>query len=159
MERIHKIMTHPLYVSCREKIDRLEKNRIFCRHGLSHSLDVARILYIKTLENNIPIKKDVIYAVALLHDIGRALEYEQGVSHHEAGVEISERILRECDYTKEECNRMLCAIGAHKEKTELGSILCQLLYEADKESRPCFECEASAQCYWSEERKNKTIIY
>lgn len=160
MERINKMMSHPLYVSNQKKIEALEEKRIFCRHGMDHTLDVARIMYIKVLEANISIKKDVIYGVALLHDIGRALEYEQGIPHHEASVKLAQQILLDCDYTKDECCQMVRAIGAHKEKMlEENEMLCKLLYEADKLSRKCFDCSAKKECYWSEEKRNHHIIY
>lgn len=160
MERINKIMSHPLYVSNQEKIETLEENRIFCRHGMSHSLDVARILYIKTLEEKLSIKKDVVYGVALLHDIGRGLEYEDGVPHHEAGAKLASKILQDCGFTEEECNQMVHAIGAHKEKNdEEDDILCKLLYESDKLSRNCFDCKAESDCYWPDEKRNPHIVY
>lgn len=159
MERINKMMSHPLYVSNQKKIEALETKRIFCRHGMDHSLDVARILYIKVLEAHIDLEKDVIYGVALLHDIGRALEYEQGIPHHEASVKLAKQILPDCGYREEECYRMVRAIGAHKEKMAENDVLCKLLYEADKLSRKCFDCNVQEECYWSEEKRNHHIIY
>ncbi|MGN0438700.1 MAG: HD domain-containing protein [Lachnospiraceae bacterium] len=159
MERIKKLMAHPLYVSNQRKIEELEEKRKFCRHGISHSLDVARILYIKVLEEQISVKKDVVYGVALLHDIGRALEYESGVVHHEAGVKLAEQILSDCDYTKDECEVMIHAIGAHKEKNDDADVLCKLLYEADKLSRNCYDCKVWEECYWPEDKKNHYINY
>lgn len=159
MERIDKIMAHPLYVSNQKKIEVLEANRTFCKHGISHSLDVARILYIKVLEDKLPIQKDVIYGVALLHDIGRCLEYEAGKPHHEAGMELASKILIDCGYTEEERHQMVCAIGVHKEKSEdEKNMLCKLLYEADKLSRNCFQCGARQDCYWAEDKKNRHIV-
>lgn len=158
MERVNKIMTHPLFVSNQKRIEELECDRVFCRHGLNHSLDVARILYIKVLEQGLDIKKDVIYGVALLHDIGRGMEYEDGVAHHEAGAVLAKDILSDCDYTKEEQDCMMQAIKEHKEKSEQ-DILCKLLFEADKLSRGCYDCKAITECYWPEERKNHIVTY
>lgn len=44
---------------------------------MSHLLDVARIAYIRNLEKGYGFRKDVIYAAAVLHDIGKALQYEE----------------------------------------------------------------------------------
>lgn len=160
MKRIDAILAHPLYVANQEKIEKLEENRIFCRHGMNHSLDVARILYIKVLERQLTISKDILYATALLHDIGRAVEYESGIAHHEAGIHIALQILEDCGYDEEEKNRILLAIQNHKEQDlEQSDILCKLLYEADKQSRDCYHCHAVDSCYWSEDKKNKTILY
>lgn len=160
MKRIDAILAHPLYVANQEKIEKLEENRIFCRHGMNHSLDVARILYIKVLERQLTISKDILYATALLHDIGRAVEYESGIVHHEAGIHIALQILEDCGYDEEEKNRILLAIQNHKEQDlEQSDILCKLLYEADKQSRDCYHCQAVDSCYWSEDKKNKTILY
>lgn len=158
MERINQIMAHPFFVSGQKRIEELEVDRVFCRHGLSHSLDVARILYIKALENEYRIPKDILYAVALLHDIGRVAEYETKASHHEAGAKLARTILEDCGYTKEECDLITEAIASHKEPHGK-TILCKLLYEADKLSRNCFQCKAASQCYWSEEKKNREIRY
>lgn len=158
MERIDRIMAHPLFVSNQKGIEELEQERIFCRHGMNHCLDVARILYIKVLEQNLAIPKDIIYATALLHDIGRCVEYEAGTSHHMVGGELANRILSQCGYSYEECKQITEAITAHKEKRN-DSTLCKLLYEADKLSRNCFDCPAIEDCYWPRDRKNKVITY
>ena len=34
-----------------------------------------------------------------------------------------------------------------------------LLYRADKDSRPCFSCEAEADCNWKGSKKNLKILY
>ncbi|MGI6684337.1 MAG: HD domain-containing protein [Bacillota bacterium] len=60
-----------------------EINREFCCHQMQHALDVARIYYILFLEKyqdgissdlknmSVDQTKELIYATALLHDIGR----------------------------------------------------------------------------------------
>lgn len=160
MERVNTILMHPLYVSNREQMTQLETNRIFCRHGLEHSLDVARILYIKVLEQQLDIRKDVIYAVALLHDIGRVEEYTKGIPHQEGGLQTASRILESCGYDRKEIELILQAIQCHKGETPAETdVLCKLLYEADKLSRNCFQCDAVKQCYWNEDKKNKGIQY
>ena len=82
MKQIDQIMAHPLFKEAMCGIEDAEQDRIFCRHGMEHCLDVARILYIMVLERNLPYRKDMIYATALLHDIGRYEEYRGQVSHH-----------------------------------------------------------------------------
>ena len=67
-----------------EHLAEYEKNRIFCRHGMDHLMDVARIAYIENLEKNCGISKEIIYGAALLHDIGRYLQYTEGIPHERA---------------------------------------------------------------------------
>lgn len=160
MERINQLMTHPMYQKTQQNIQEAEVNRKFCRHGLEHALDVARILYIDVLEKNLPISKEVVYAAALLHDIGRYEQYEKDVPHHEAGALIAETILSECSFTNEEISLITAAIRLHKTNVKDGKdSLNALLYKADKLSRICFHCKAADECYWEETKKNATIIY
>lgn len=160
MERVTQIMKHPLYQYNQQRIEEAEKDRIFCKHGTEHALDVARILYIQILENGLPIKKDVVYGVALLHDIGRWEQYEKQIPHHEAGAKIAGSILSECGYSKEEIILITDAILAHRvsdgrEKQAFN----ELLYKADKLSRACYKCEAKEECYWEASKKNECIYY
>ena len=96
MERVNQILQHTLYQSCRRQIDEKEKDRIFCGHDMGHLLDVARLAWIFNLEANQEISKERIYAAALLHDIGRHIQYEQEIPHSKAGVPIAEKILKDC---------------------------------------------------------------
>ena len=114
MERVDKILAHPEFRVYMRRIREQERTRVFCLHGIEHSLDVARIGYIKNLEQGLSFRQDVIYAMALLHDIGRCEEYASGKSHHEAGAELARPILLACGYTEHECAEICDAIGRHK---------------------------------------------
>lgn len=83
MERVNQIRNHPLYQEHMQKILKLEQDRIFCGHGPEHLLDVARLAWIMNLELGLGYDKTVVYAAALIHDIGRAMEYESGIFHEE----------------------------------------------------------------------------
>lgn len=159
MERVDKILAHPEFRSYMHQIEERERTRVFCLHGIEHSLDVARIGYIKNLEQELHFRQDVIYAMALLHDIGRCEEYTSGTSHHEAGAKLARPILAACGYTEDECAEICEAISRHKAPSEQEKTLATLLYDADKQSRNCFACPVQEQCYWSEEKKNHTIQY
>lgn len=160
MERMNQIMSHKLYQYHQQKIEESESDRVFCRHGLEHALDVARIIYIEVLEKGLSYSKEVVYAAALLHDIGRYEQYDKEVPHHEAGAEIAGRILEECEFSKDEISLITEAIRLHqiREAADENS-LNHLLYQADKQSRMCFHCKAAKECYWPEDKKNATIIY
>ena len=63
------------YLALVKKLEEKEKQRLFCKHGLSHFLDVARIAWILTLEQtlqegmnveHLAQQKDKIYLTALL---------------------------------------------------------------------------------------------
>ncbi|MDE6895781.1 MAG: HD domain-containing protein, partial [Lachnospiraceae bacterium] len=71
MERIRKLVLHPLFQEQAAFLKDAEKDRIFCRHSIEHLLDVARIMYIYNLEDGCGLNRELIYAAALLHDIGR----------------------------------------------------------------------------------------
>ena len=133
MERVNQILQHTLYQSCRRQIDEKEKDRIFCGHDMGHLLDVARLAWIFNLEANQEISKERIYAAALLHDIGRHIQYENGTPHQIAGLPIAEQILTDCGFYPEEMKEILYAIENHRNKEMLKrNDLAGILYRADK---------------------------
>lgn len=91
MDRVNQIWRHPVYQEHYKKIQELESERIFCRHTPEHFLDVARLMYIYALEKHLELPKELIYAAALLHDIGRAQQYQYNIPHDIAGVEIDRK--------------------------------------------------------------------
>lgn len=105
MDRVNQIWNHPIYQNELNKLQLLETDREFCRHTPEHFLDVARLAYIRALEENAPVSKELIYCTALLHDIGRARQYEDGTPHDEAGAAIAGQILNELGFSMEEIER------------------------------------------------------
>ena len=157
MHRLDKICSHPLWQKCLGEIGRLEADRIFCRHDVQHFLDVARIAYIENLEQKTGIPKEMIYAAALLHDIGRAEELAGGRPHQLAGAELATEILEDCGFS-EDCEEIISAILDHRRKEQQTvQTFAQALREADRISRLCFCCRAQDSCNWSAERRNHTI--
>lgn len=161
MLRISYIRKHPLYISSYQKLQELECERIFCCHQMNHLLDVARIAYILNLERGLGIPKEVIYAAAILHDIGKSSQYESGIPHELASADIAKRILadlpKELMFTSDENEQILTAIRGHRKIRGNAQTLEALLYESDKASRSCFSCPAEADCNWSTEKKNMEI--
>ena len=141
MERIDRILNNEIFKRCVRDIKTAERERVFCRHGMDHFLAVARIACLIAYEENIDEKKDVIYAAALLHDIGRASEYSDGTVHEEVSAELSGDILRDAGYTEKETARIAEAIIMHGD-SEAGKRqdLAGILYRGDKFSRDCFMC-------------------
>lgn len=154
MERCQRIYEHPLYQHCLDNIERSEINRVFCLHGIEHALDTARIGYIAILERRLNISKELFYAAALLHDSGR---YNSMIEDHaEAGAINAELIMPDCGFNEAETAAVAEAIRSHRTSTS-SNILGEVLYEADKKSRLCYNCRACAQCYWEDEKRNLVI--
>lgn len=197
MKRINQLLHHPVFTDHLDRLAQLEKDRIYCCHGLSHLLDTARIACLlqyqkgndpqeaeKTEElstistKNSPKESafpvEIIYAAALLHDIGRVLQYEQGLPHETAGLAAAKQILTDCSFTAHEQALILDAIQFHRRDTKASPVpssaktdgyptetdrLRQILHTADKLSRNCFACPAADTCYWPEDKKNQGILW
>lgn len=158
MERYQKVAEHKTLQFYMKQIADLEKERIFCHHDWEHLLAVARIAYILALEEGLDVSKDCIYAAALLHDIGKAAQYTKEIPHEIEGAKLAEGILKDCGYDELEIMQITGAILAHRVYHEDGTLFQQILYRADKLSRPCRDCQASAKCNWPEEKKNTGVI-
>ena len=99
--------------------------------------------------------KEYIYAVGVLHDIGRWQEYEEGIRHEIASVKLAGPILADCGFEEQEIREILLAISNHRNKDiKEENTLSGWIYQADKKSRSCFSCEAEKLCNWSIEKKN-----
>lgn len=157
---IDRLLAHPSYQHALRTIDDNERTRRFCRHGLDHALDVARILWIIVLENQRAFDKDTVYLAALLHDIGRAVK---GADHDQESVHLARALLADCGATPAQIDVICAAIGAHRTKDTAidpaTASLGELLAFADKKSRACFRCAAAQDCYWPDALKNHTITY
>lgn len=159
MERINRIIGHPLYQEYLKRISDWEKDREFCRHNTVHFMDVARIAMILNEQDDYKIEKECIYATALLHDIGRWQQYETGICHARASAQLASAILEDCGFSPVECERILSAISTHRqEEVKEQKNLNGLLYRADKLSRPCYFCEQEKNCNWKDGKKNLEIF-
>lgn len=157
MQRIQPILQHPVYRDALRQIEQLEQNRKYCKHGLPHLLDVARIAALIAVDRGAMYPRDVIYAAALLHDLGRCKQYTTGELHAQAGVRIAQQILQETDFTEREQEEILQAVGKHQCDNSTEG-LAHIIFEADHISRMCFACPAADSCYWAEERRNRTVL-
>lgn len=157
LQRAEQIRLHPLFLQEYDRLQRMELGRIYCGHNLAHFLDVARVCWIRVLEQGLGLKKDVVYAAALLHDIGKGRQYEFGTPHHLASAELAESILPDCGYTPEETQAIALAIRLHRKPSDEDAPLVKLLYDADKQTRLCFCCAAGQDCNWPDEKKNHTV--
>ena len=155
MNKINKILNHDLFIECYKKIERCEENREFCHHDMAHFLDVARLASIFNERYHLGIYKELIYGTALLHDIGRFIQYEDGTPHEIASAKIAPSILRDCGYSEKEISYIIEAIKNHRNvKVMDQDTLSGIIYRADKMSRSCFACKAEKKCDWKEDKKN-----
>lgn len=157
MQRVQAILSHPDFEAYMMLNEQQEINREFCCHQLQHALDVARIYYILYLEadrdGELPEfknmskeqEKELIYAVALLHDIGRWKQYlDHTLDHAEEGAILAKPILQDAGYSLFEIDIAVEAIRAHRNPRAKGA--GKILYRADKLSRNCLKCRARDKC-------------
>lgn len=158
MERIQQIWAHPLYQDQYQKLQQAERDRIFCKHDLTHFLDVARLAYLYRLEEGNPVSKVLIYAAALLHDLGRYEQLTAGTPHEAASAGLAGRIMPDCGFDSESVLAVQTAILQHRQNPRTAeSRLAAYLYRADKQSRCCFACPAAGECRWEPEKRNMRI--
>lgn len=160
MERIDKILKHDLFIDNINKNMSAEKNRIFCRHDMTHFLDVARICRIINAEEGLGVEVELIYAAALLHDIGKHLQYTKGIPHELASARLALSILEDCGFDGKETDVIIDAICGHRDEGSADEKnLKGILYRADKLSRACFCCPAESECNWKGDKKNLRLQY
>ncbi len=159
MDRINSILNNNRFNEYLMKNQKCEIGRRFCCHDLQHFMDVARIAYIMVLENKINIDKETVYGAALLHDIGRWVQYQDGTPHEIASYKLADDILNECNYKQEEKTIILNAILNHRNEKSEKSTFNYIFYLSDKLSRRCFSCIALDECKWPKEKKNLKILY
>ncbi len=188
MKYTEKLLKHPEFQKIQEEITESEQDRIYCRHEISHALDVCRIAWIMYLETYVFHKKDgdspeklssvkdQIYVAGLLHDIGRARQYATGEHHAAAGKRIADRILTDIDYPVEWKETALNIITEHHGRREnnvcyktdmaeglpfdeIQENIAVFIRHADHLSRNCFCCASADSCKWKEEERNRTILF
>lgn len=159
MKRLNALIKDELYMECLGKNSFYERDRVFCGHDFNHFLDTARITYIISLEEKLSFTKEIIYAAAILHDIGRFKQYEENIPHNKASYDIAKYLLEKYSFQEEEKTMILDAILSHRVLDKNKNSLNALLYRGDKLSRMCISCKATKECNWSEEKKNLQIKY
>ena len=116
-------------------------------------------MYIYSVEQELSISKEVIYAAAFMHDIGRIDQIEKGIPHEMAGAALCDRILPDCGFAKEESTDKGLILHHRIKDNRRGHALYEMLYWADKKSRNCFACAAQAECNWDRQKMNLEIDY
>ncbi|MCE5221130.1 MAG: HD domain-containing protein [Clostridium sp.] len=157
MDRFNCILNDEKYMYYLKRNKKFEKGRKFCKHNLKHFLDVARIAQSINLEEKLNFEKEIIYTTAILHDIGKSFQYENGTPHEISSFEIAKDFLVEYKFNTEEIELVKQGILGHRDKKSEG--FSWLIYRADKLSRLCITCKAKDECNWSDEKKNIKIYY
>ncbi len=149
MARVNQLLEHEDYIRYIEKIDELEKERCFCKHGFEHGLNVARIAYAYMLEKGEALLlKQEVYAAAFLHDIGRWVEYETGEDHALVSARLALPLLEVCRFSPEAVQMILTGIREHRRHGEDNlSYMGEALALADDWSTDCRQCSVQNQCY------------
>lgn len=149
MARVNQLLDHEDYSRYIEKIDGLEKERRFCKHGFEHGLNVARVAYAYLLEKEeLILSKEVVYAAAFLHDIGRWVEYQTGEDHAEVSAQLALPLLETCRFSSEDIQVILQGIREHRRHPNDDlTLLGEALALADDWARDCRQCSAQTLCY------------
>jgi len=158
MPRVDAILHDEEYRSYLEKNKKAERDRQYCRHDMTHLLDVCRVGYAMILERKLPYTKELMYAAGLLHDVGRWVQVSEGVDHAKAGAVMAEPILKRCGFSKEESQVIVQAIACHREQNHPDEF-SKVLYDADKQSRPCFACPEIASCKRFKDQREALLNY
>lgn len=167
-KRTEELLNNRLYQEELEKLLSYEKDRMFCKHDLTHFKQVAHIASVVARQNQLSIPEAEIEITALLHDMGRVKQYEKGISHEKAGVAFAGEILFSLGCDLDMVHRVCHAIAHHSmrensefrltkahEMKELG----ELISYADQFSRTCYSCKVRGECKWKEEEKIKRAYY
>lgn len=161
LPRVDAIWNHALFQRHYQALLSLERDRPFCRHGIAHLLDVARLAWIENLEQGLGFDRELVYAAALLHDVGKAVQYTNGTPHEVAGEKIASSILAtlpdDASFTTVQARQILTAVRGHRHLRADATPLERLIYAADKRSRACFACAAADRCNWAPERRNNVL--
>ena len=159
MVRVNQLLDHEDYISHMKKIELLEKERLFCKHGFEHGLNVARIAYAYLLEKGEMLPpKESVYAAALLHDIGRWIEYETGEDHAEASARLALPLLEACSFHSDEVQVILKGIREHRRHHEDHlTMLGAALALADDWSRDCRHCSGQVLCNKYNQAMNRVM--
>jgi len=166
MLMIDKILSDSRYIEKLNKINDIESERYYCKHDLSHSKEVVRILTALSKSRELNNYEELSAIMGYLHDIGRADDYDL---HNKCSSEFARVLLIEYGMGDDSINTICYAIDNHSGRMPLNDIYtyirentieesvndtwANLLRIADQLSRDCYKCEAASSCRWLPEEK------
>lgn len=172
MKRIELLLNDSLYQEYMSYNEKEELEPKFCRHDITHHIDVARIAYILVLEhsdlnffvqeNGLSSKlaaKEIIYAAGLLHDIGKWKEYQDGTDHASFGAKLAREILPRVYFNPKEIDIIARAIYEHRNLSVDMSFLGERIYRADNLARVCLDCSYRHECTKIENQEINTSTF
>ena len=164
---IEKILSDERYIDKLNTIDNIESNRCYCKHNITHSREVARILSDLSKERELDNYDELSMIMGYLHDIGRADDYEG--MHNECSSEFARVLLEEYGLDEDSINLICYAIDNHSGRMPIDDIYkciqentvedriedtwAKLLRIADQLSRDCYKCEVASTCRWLPEER------
>ena len=119
MDTVTQVLEHPQYKACCETITDYEADRTYCRHDMEHFLRVGQIAILLAKENGLSIDAEEIMLAALFHDLGRALQYQNGISHAESSAILAEEILLSIGYDPAKTDRICAAVKCHSKRQDV----------------------------------------
>lgn len=119
MDTVTQVLEHPQYMACCETITDYEADRTYCRHDMEHFLRVGQIAILLAKENGLSIDAEEIMLAALFHDLGRALQYQNGISHAESSAILAEEILLSIGYDPAKTDRICAAVKCHSKRQDV----------------------------------------
>jgi len=152
MTRVNEILRHPSFIENLAKNAESERERVFCKHDITHLLNVARVAQLANLQQGLGLNCEHIYAAALLHDITKWLQQQQDIPHHESALPVAQAILADCGFDETE-REAICNAIYHHRKGKSDEALAKVIFMADKSSRTCFVCAARELCKKKEDKK------
>lgn len=174
MQRVQLILQDELFIDYINRNTEAERERPFCKHDLTHMIDVARIAYILVLEHqdleyfiqtarlsSRMAAKELIYTAGLLHDIGKWKEYESGTDHAAFGSHLVRELLPRLDFTENEASIIAQAVFEHRNISKEMSFLGERLHRADNLSRVCSQCDENQDCikFKNKEMGSTLLVY
>lgn len=101
-------------------------------HGMDHTERVTRLC--RMIGQREGADMDILIPAALLHDIARPLEKEQGLPHEEEGARMAEAFLISIHYNSRFIPAISAAIRTHRFRSHEppGSLEARILSDADK---------------------------
>jgi len=122
--------------STHDQIEDFVRKKLAGNSKGAHTFDHTKRVYALSMRIGRELDADlkILGAAALLHDIGRPVEDETGVSHSILSGEMSEQILKEVGFDDAEIDKTVNAIRTHRfsEGIEPNSVEGRILSDVDK---------------------------
>ena len=137
---IDRILSDERYLKKINRLNEIEKDRIYCKHDLDHFQEVYQILSILSSRRGLDDSRNMSKTMAYFHDIGRADSYDG--YHRKSSSDFARILLGEYYY-----------IDNNIVEDSLRDTWAKLLRISDQLSRNCYICKANEICKWLEGEK------